>query len=98
MFSRGHYYIRQIAARERKGLLVRGTTMYEVMTEPGVTCFVTAQYLGRVVRYDPRGSRRDMQESQAAARRLFNEGRRGEWVEFSTAGIVPGESLRSSEH
>jgi hypothetical protein len=95
MFSEGNIYLRQIAARTRRGLLVRGVAMYEVLTGPGVTRFVTRKYLGGAVGYDPRGSRRDMQEAQATARRLFDEGRRGEWVHYPTAGIVAGESLRT---
>lgn len=95
MFAKEGVYLRQIAVRKRKGLFMRGVAMYEVMTEPGVTVFVERKYLGAVVSYDPRGSRRDWQESMAATRRLFDEGRRGEWVYFPTGGVVSGGSLRS---
>jgi hypothetical protein len=95
MFSEGNIYLRQIAGMKRWGLLVRGVAMYEVMTGPGVTRFVTPKYLGGAVGHDPRGSRRDMQEAQATTRCRFDEGRRGEWVHYSTAGIVAGESLRT---
>ena len=95
MFSNGYTYFRQVEAPVRKGLFVRGKTMYEVMTAPGVTHLVEAKLLGGSVGYDPRGSRRDMQECQQAAHRLFLEGRSDDWVHYSSAQVIPGESLQN---
>jgi hypothetical protein len=95
MFLKGESYVRLVSVPKRLGPFVRGSLFYEVMTEPGVTRFVPLKYLGGVVGYDPRGSRRDMEECLTSADRLFKEGRRGEWVEFSTGLIVSGESLKS---
>lgn len=71
--------------------------MYEVMTRPGVSRVVTAQQLAEVVGLDPRGPWTDLQESQRTADRLFREGRDEEWVEYSTAIVVSGESLENAE-
>jgi hypothetical protein len=95
MFLKGESYVRLVSVPKRLGPFVRGSLFYEVMTEPGVTRFVPLKYLGGVVGYDPRGSRRDMEECLTSADRLFKEVRRGEWVEFSTGLIVSGESLKS---
>lgn len=97
MFAYGYTYVRQIEAPVGTWPFIRGRTTYEVMTAPGVTTIVDANILGGAVGYDPRGSRRDMQECQMAARRLFMEGRGDEWVHYSSAQVVPGEMLRNAE-
>lgn len=94
MFANGYAYFRQVEAPVRKGLLVRGHTMYEVMTEPGATRRVGWKQLGEALGHGPQSSRRDMQECQAAADRLFREGRSDDWVHYSSAQVVPGESLQ----
>lgn len=94
MFARGYTYLRLVETPTGRWPFRRGRTMYEVMTAPGVTRLVEPKLLGGAVGYDPRGSRRDMQECQMAAHRLFEEGRTDDWVHFSSAGVVPGDTLR----
>ncbi|WP_152642597.1 hypothetical protein [Pseudarthrobacter chlorophenolicus] len=94
MFAHGYSYLRLVEVPTGKWPFRRGRTMYEVMTAPGVTRLVDQDTLGGAVGYDPRGSRRDMQECQMTARRLFDEGRTDDWVHFSSAQVIPGETSR----
>lgn len=94
MFAHGYAYLRLVEVPTGKWPFRRGRTMYEVMTTPGLTRLVDQNTLGGAVGYDPRGSRRDMQECQMTARRLFEEGRTDDWVHFSSAQVIPGETLR----
>jgi hypothetical protein len=94
MFAHGYTYLRLVEVSTGKWPFRRGHTMYEVMTAPGVTRLVDQNTLGGAVGYDPRGSRRDMQECQMTARRLFDEGRTDDWVHFSSSQVFPGETLR----
>lgn len=94
LFSHGNTCFRQVQAPVRKGLFMRGRAMFEVMTAPGVTRLVTAGELPEAVGYGPQRSRRDFQECQAAADRLFRERQSEEWVHYSSAQVVPGELLR----
>ena len=94
MFAHGYTYVRLVEVPTGKWPLRRGRTMYEVMTAPGVTRLVDSALLGGAVGYDPRGTRRDMQECQMTARRLFEEGRTDDWVHFSSSQVIPGETLR----
>lgn len=93
-FAHGYTYFRQIEAPVRKGLFMSGRTMYEVMTAPGVTRLVTAGELGQALGYGPQRSRKDFQECQATAARLLREGQVNAWVHYSSAQVVPDESLR----
>lgn len=93
-FASGDAYFRRVEAPGRKGLFMRGRAMFEVMTAPGVTRLVTAGALGEALGYGPQRSRKDFQECQSVADRLFREGRRDAWVHYSSAQVVPGESLR----
>lgn len=94
MFAHGYTYLRLVEVPTGKWPFRRGRTMYEVMTALGVTRLVDSTLLGGAVGCDPRGSRRDMQECQMTARRLFDEGRTDDWVHFSSAQVIPGETLR----
>ncbi|MBT2550977.1 hypothetical protein [Arthrobacter sp. ISL-65] len=94
MSANGDTYFRQVEAPVRKGLFMRGRAMFEVMTAPGVTRLVTGGELGKALGYGPQRSRRDLQECQAAADRLFRAGRSDDWVHYSSAQVVSGESLR----
>ncbi|PNI08360.1 hypothetical protein CXX84_10520 [Arthrobacter sp. AFG7.2] len=91
MFAHGYTYVRLVeVVPTGKWPFRRGRTMYEVMTAPGVTRLVDSTLLGGAVGYDPRGSRRDMQECQMTARRMFDEGRTDDWVHFSSSQVIPG--------
>lgn len=70
-------------------------TIYEVMTIPGVVKTVPAKQLGEALGMDPGEPKNDLQGYRRTAQRLFREGRDGDWVEYSTAIVVPGESLTS---
>jgi hypothetical protein len=94
MFAHGYTYVRLVEVPTGQWPFRRGHTMYEVMTAPGVTRLVDSTLLGGAVGYDPRGTRRDLQECQMTARRLFDEGRTDDWVHFSSAQVIPGETLR----
>jgi hypothetical protein len=94
MFAHGYTYLRLVETPTGRWPFRRGHTMYEVMTAPGVTRLVNPNSLGGAIGYDPRGLRRDMQECQTTARRLFDEGRTDDWVHFSSAQVIPGETLR----
>ncbi|WP_354157620.1 hypothetical protein [Arthrobacter sp. UYCu512] len=94
MFAHGYTYLRLVEVPTGKWPCLRGHTMYEVMTAPGLTRQVNSTLLGGAVGYDPRGTRRDMQECQMTARRLFDEGRTDDWVHFSSSQVIPGETLR----
>lgn len=98
LFANGYTYFRQVEAPVRKGLFrISGSVIYEVMTAPGVTSLVQAKYLGGTVGYDPRGSRRDLQECQSQAHKLIAEGRHDEWVHFSSSQIFHADLLRDAE-
>jgi hypothetical protein len=94
MFAHGYTYLRLVEVPTGKWAFRRGHTMYEVMTAPGLTRLVDSTLLGGAVGYDPSGTRRDMQECQMTARRLFDEGRTDDWVHFSSSQVIPGETLR----
>lgn len=94
MFGNEDAYFRQIEAPVRKGLFMRGCFMFEVMTAPGVTRLVTLGELGETLGYGPQRSRKDFQECQFTAARLFREGRSDAWVHYSSAQVVLNESLR----
>lgn len=94
MFANGYAYFRQVEAPVRKGLFMRGHTMYEVMTEPGVTRLVGWKQLGEALGQGHQDSRRDMQECQTAAHRLFSGGRSHDWIHYSSAQVVSGEVLQ----
>jgi hypothetical protein len=94
MFAHGYTYVRLVEVPTGTWPFRRGRTLYEVMTAPGVTRLVDSALLGGAVGYDSRGSRRDMQECEMTARRLFDEGRTDDWVHFSSAQVIPGEALR----
>lgn len=94
MFIKGRSYVRLVSVPIRWGPFTFGTSIYEVMTEPGVTRFVALKYLGGVVRYDPRGDQRDMEKCLMVTDQLLKEDRTGDWVEFSTGIVVRGESLK----
>ncbi|MDR6986382.1 hypothetical protein J2Y66_000852 [Paenarthrobacter nitroguajacolicus] len=89
MYIEGNIYLRLVAVPVRKGLLLRGDHMYEVLTYPGHPRVVSAKELAGAVGVDPRGPWNDLQECQRVADRLYREGRKGEWVEYHTAIIVP---------
>lgn len=95
MFANGSTYFRLIETPVRKGLFSRkGTFTYEVATAPGETRLVTLDQLGQAVGYGPQDSRKDWQECQMVADRLFREGRRHDWVHYSSSYFVPDETLR----
>lgn len=94
MFAHGYTYLRLVEVARGKWPFRRGHTMYEVMTAPGVTRLVDSTPRGGAVGYDPRGTRRDMQECQMTARRLFDDGRTDDWVHFPSFQVIPGETLR----
>jgi hypothetical protein len=94
MFAHGYTYFRQVEAPVRKGMFMRGRAMFEVMTAPGVTRLVALGELGEALGYGPQCSRRDFQECQFTADRLFREGRSDAWVHYSSAQVVPDESLQ----
>lgn len=94
MFAHGYTYFRQVEAPVRKGLFMRGRAMFEVMTAPGVTRLVDLGELGEALGYGPQCSRRDLHECQFTADRLFRVGRSDAWVHYSSAQVIPGESLR----
>lgn len=93
-FANADTYFRQIEAPVRKGLFMRGRFMFEVMTAPGVTRLVTLGELGETLGYGLQRSRKDFQECQFTAARLFREGRSDAWVHYSRAQVVPDGSLR----
>lgn len=93
MFIRKNSYLRLVRVPERHGIFVRGDNVYEVMTGPGVIKTVPAKKLAEALGLDPSEPRNDLQECRRTARRLFRDGRHGDWVEYSTAIVVPGESL-----
>lgn len=95
MFAHDYKYFRQVEAPLRKGLFSRGRAMYEVMTAPGVTRLVTLNDLGEAVGYSSQNSNKDFQECKMAAHRLYKEGRIDHWVHYSSAQVIPGESLRN---
>lgn len=97
MFSNGQKYFRQVAAPVRTGLITRGSTLYEVMSGAGVTRVVTFSQLGEAVGYGPQNSRKDFQECQSAAHRLFAAGRRDEWVHYSSSFVYPSKYFQSAE-
>jgi hypothetical protein len=53
--------------------------------------------LAETIGLDPDGPWNDLQECQRTADRLFGEGRNEDWVEYSTAVVVPGEVLGKAE-
>ena len=57
----------------------------------------TSEAMGRGYRLGPHGPWNDLQECQRTADRLFGEGRNEDWVEYSTAVVVPGEVLGKAE-
>lgn len=97
LFEHGYTYVRQIEAPVGRWPFRTGHSIYEVMTEPGVTTTVDRELLGGVVGYDPRGSRKDMEECMMKVHQLFQEGRSDEWVHFSSSQVLQGETLRNSE-
>jgi hypothetical protein len=97
MFVEGNVYLRLIGVPVRRGLFVKGHHVYEVMTRPGECRVVRSQQLAEAIGLNARGPWNDLQESQRTADRLFREGLRGEWVEYSTAIVVSGESLGNAE-
>ena len=95
MFGNGGTYFRLIETPVRKRWFsLKGTFTYEVATAPGVTRLVTLDQLGQAVGYGPQDSRKDWQECQMVADRLFREGRRDDWVHYSSSFVVPDETLR----
>ncbi|WP_346959222.1 hypothetical protein [uncultured Arthrobacter sp.] len=95
MFANEGTYFRLIEIPVRKSWLsLKGTITYEVATAPGVTRLVTLDQLGQAVGYGPQDSRKDWQECQMVADRLFREGRRDDWVHYSSSYVVPDETLR----
>jgi hypothetical protein len=97
VFIKGNSYLRLVGVPVRKGLFVRGDHIYEVMTTPGSSRVVPAQQLAEAIGLDPHGPWNDLQECQRTADRLFREGRNEDWVEYSTAVVVPGEALGKAE-
>jgi hypothetical protein len=97
MFIKGNSYLRLVGVPVRKGMFVWGDHMYEVMTSPGASRVVPAQQLAETIGLDPHGPWNDLQECQRTADRLFGEGRNEDWVEYSTAVVVPGEVLGKAE-
>ncbi|MBP3042942.1 hypothetical protein KKR91_07985 [Arthrobacter jiangjiafuii] len=93
MFIKNNSYLRLVRVPERHGIFVRGDNVYEVMTSPGVVKTVPAKQLGEALGLAPREPRNDLQECRRTAQRLFREGKHEDWVEYSTAIVVPGESL-----
>jgi len=95
MFGDGSTYFRLVEAPVRTGWFSRkGTYTYEVATGPGATRRVTRNELGDAVGYGPGRSRKDWQECQMIADRLFREGRQDHWVHYSSSWVVPNEALR----
>lgn len=95
MFANGSMYFRKVTTPVRKGWFSStGSTTYEVMTAPGVTRIVGRDQLGEAVGYGPEHSSKDWHECQMVADRLFKEGRKDDWVHYSSSYIVPDESLR----
>jgi hypothetical protein len=92
MYIEGNTYLRLIAVPVRKGLLIRGHHMYEVMTKPGPPSVVSAKELAGAVGVGRSGPWNDLQECQRTADRLYREGRHGDWVEYPTSIIVPAGS------
>jgi hypothetical protein len=98
LWDRESTYFRLVEAPIRKGWFSRkGTFTYEVMTAPGVTRFVGLDQLGEAVGYGPQHSRKDWQECQMVADRLFREGRKDDWVHYPSSYVVPDETLRKVE-
>ncbi len=95
MFANGSTYFRLIENPVRKGWFsFKGTFTYEVATAPGVTRLVTLDQLGDAVGYGPQSFRKDWQECKLVADRLFREGRRDDWVQYSSSYVFPDETLR----
>lgn len=95
MFGDGSTYFRLVEVPVRRGWFSRtGTYTYEVATGPGATCLVTRDQLGDAVGYGPGRSRKDWQECQMTADRLFREARKEDWVHYSSSWVVPDEVLR----
>ncbi len=93
MFVRGKKYVRQVRVPERRGLLVWGDYVYEVMTSPGVVETVSAKRLDKALGLDPKGAQNDQQECQRIADRLYKEGKHEDWVEYSTGFVIPSSEL-----
>ncbi|TDT64445.1 hypothetical protein [Frigoribacterium sp. PhB116] len=93
MFIEKYRYFRQVAMPTRWLLFARGETEYEVMSAPGVVRRVplsrVREALGakRVAT-----SRRDFQECDMTAARLFREGS-DLWVEYPTGITVSTDEL-----
>jgi hypothetical protein len=95
LWDRESTYFRMVTAPVRKGWFSSaGSTTYEVMTAPGVTSIVGPDQLAEAVGYGPQNSRKDWHECQMVAARLFREGRKGDWVHYSSAYVVSDEALR----
>jgi hypothetical protein len=95
MWDRDSAYFRKVTASVRKGWFSStGSTTYEVMTAPGVTRIVGVDQLAEAVGYGASHSRKDWHECQMVADRLYREGRKDDWVHYSSSYIVPDESLR----
>lgn len=93
MFVRGKKYVRQVRVPERRGLLVWGDYVYEVMTSPGLVETVPAKRLDKALGLDPKGAQNDLQECQRIADRLYKEGKHDDWVEYSTGFVIPSSEL-----
>lgn len=95
LWGRESTYFRVVTAPVRKGWFSRkGTFTYEVMTAPGVTRFVGPDQLGEAVGHGAQHSRKDWQECQMVADRLFREGHKDDWVRYSSSYVVPDGTLR----
>ena len=93
MFIKGNAYLRLVRVPKRRGLLVWGNHVYDVMTSPGVVTTVPAKRLNDALGLDPSGPQNDVQHCRRTATRLYREGRHQDWVEYSTTIVVPGDSL-----
>jgi hypothetical protein len=84
-------YFRQVASPARWLVFTRGESEYEVMSAPGVTRRVPLSQVREALGASPT-SRRDFQECDMTAARLFREGS-DLWVEYPTGITVSTDEL-----
>jgi hypothetical protein len=81
-FPGGFRYLRMVSRPARRFLAPRGEAVYEVMVEPGEIARVTLADLPQTLGATGE-SRRDWQECELRARKLFGTGS-ALWVEYPT--------------
>lgn len=86
-----HSYFRLVTEPRRKFLVFRAHPEYLVKTPSGSLRRVILRDLPVALGVSPEGSRRDWQECEMLATRLFRAGESDKWVEYPT-GLVISES------